>query len=1074
MSLNFIEPEESSAQQTIPFSDVLEKFNIPSENKEWLCSLLIKKEIPSEIQSDLEYFLEELVKKSNETGSSSFKALLLFYYWKLFLPYYGMLSLLSDCFDKDKLSRERINIIPELFTQKQIDKPEVFQAYVVNILAGIRDSEEKDNDFKDAYQKKLQEIRASSSFKERAVYYVKLVFQNLPKRTYKEDEKLPTKEEIDSFLDFWEDDFLNIPYSVKLIAELEGMPENELYVRYFYPGKLIPKYNISAFPFIVCGKELYTCVHGILHLFLNKTTPQQFSNDEIAQIKIPRWSENNSIHETFFIFAQQVKNLARSFNIEDISNLILDKIFEGVNAIDIPYIFFEYIEDHVNSAYSPLLKGEYSDVIEPIRTKIEYLDWALTTSTNDPHEIHFQKSRFFLDYIDKLSNSVPKDKLGLFQELFSQRRVNNHYPKIDKFLAIREKTKKDILTSIAREIIQGEWRFPDRQKEADDFVKVIAKGAVKYPVELFLSDEYRQNLLTNYPNDHELAVFNQYYNILLLENTEDALFIAKFWYKRYYKSFFGQSVSLTNHRSDLINEEAFLFKKVFLKFINDEDFICRFLSIPQNSYSTSFFTPYYLARWVLYQSKDEYNSNVFKEASEKLLHRKKIIFPDKIADFIRSYKIPNEAPRNKDDYEAKQFLFYLSAAVSEQYDGILKNFHSAEEQFPLYLIRYNYSHYEIVQQEFLDFLFSLKNPSPNHWDNKELYNLELIQEACKKSVLKKQIVLERASDYVSCYIDKNYEDLSKFSEIKRFIKYFFTETIEMASFFIKFCEQAAQENEDSYTELYIFLKIRDGFLNQIDLILKIHTDINNALITRCSKMLNNFKNNIEPKKNTEDKFTFLKYLNYMNFASNFVYEKTGNIWKALKPLILAFRASKDILLNESLNIISNNDLSYFLLNKIFYFFNIEDQEKLKELRYNMANDFTEYLKPAKNERQLEKYTQTERETEGFDLSYTEPSPYWRYAYVRALGDLGIKTDKRGHYFQKILENVSEKDPSVDVKSAAKKVMEELDAIRKGYSGANHKKCLFEAFWWLKSAHMLSLDGEIDSKKALELRIKEWR
>jgi hypothetical protein len=153
---------------------------------------------------------------------------------------------------------------------------------------------------------------------------------------------------------------------------------------------------------------------------------------------------------------------------------------------------------------------------------------------------------------------------------------------------------------------------------------------------------------------------------------------------------------------------------------------------------------------------------------------------------------------------------------------------------------------------------------------------------------------------------------------------------------------------------------------------------------------------------------------------------------------------------------------------------IEDQEKLKDLRYNMANDFAEYLKPAKNERQTEKYTQTERETEGFDLSYTEPSSYWRYAYVRALGDLAVKTDKRGHYFHKILENVSEEDPSEDVKSAATKVMKELDLIRKGYSGANHKKCLFEAFWWLKQAHVLSLGGEVDSKKALELRIKEWR
>jgi hypothetical protein len=73
-----------------------------------------------------------------------------------------------------------------------------------------------------------------------------------------------------------------------------------------------------------------------------------------------------------------------------------------------------------------------------------------------------------------------------------------------------------------------------------------------------------------------------------------------------------------------------------------------------------------------------------------------------------------------------------------------------------------------------------------------------------------------------------------------------------------------------------------------------------------------------------------------------------------------------------------------------------------------------------------------------------------------------------------LENASEKDPSKDVRAMAKKVMEELDSIRKGYSGANHKKCLFEAFGWLKQAHVISLGGKVDSNKANELRIKEWR
>jgi len=1069
MLMDFIEPD---VQQTVPVSVVLNKSSVSHENKEWVYSLLLKNEIPSELQSDFEYYLEELVKKSGEAGSSSFKAFFLFYYYRLYYPDYGILSLLSDYFDKDKLSLERIKILPELFTQKQNDKPEIFQAYVVNILDGIRNYAKKDTNFSAAYQKKLQEIRASSSFIERIIYYIKLIFQNLLKHTYKECEKLPTQEIFDSLLDFWEEDFLNMPYSIKLVAALEGIPENELYVKYFPPGKLIPKYNILAFPFIVCGKELYTCIHITVELFLSKISvlPFSISTDEIAQIKIPRWNENNYIHEFFLNFAYKLERIT---NNKASSMLILDKIFDGVNAVDIPYIFFEHIENHVNSIYGVLLKSGFSDVIEPIRTVLEYLDRALTEDTNYPHKIYFEKSRLFLDYIDKISHSAPEDKIELFKELCFKRAGGNHHFQTGRYWGLGERTIKDTLDRIAQKIIRGEMIFPERKKEANDlyeeFVDVIAKGAVKYPVELFLSEGQ-----INIPNDYGLFVIKRYFEKLEIKNIKDALFVSEFWFNYFYleQPFFSSVISLSYRYSSRLEEEGpFFYKNVFCKFIDNEDFICRFLSIPQNSSSASSLAVYCLACWVLYQfNKNESMSDVFMKAS-MLLNDEKITFHDKIAEFIMSYKIPDRLLGNGYGNEARRFLFYLTAALGgEQYQNILKEFYCAEEHFPLYYIRYKYSHENFIPEEFLDFLFSLENQSLRGNKN-EIYNLELIQEACKKGVLKKRIVLEKVSDYIK----KNRKILFISSEIKKFITFFFIETEgsetyeEQTFFFTLFCDRAVQENEDSFTELYLFFRIFRDF--HIDTILEKHTDINNLLVTRCCKILNNFRRNIEQKEFPDDKYNYLN--DYIFPASNFVWERTGNIWKALKPLILAFRASKDILLNESLCNIPNN-ISISLLNMITSFFRIEDDEKLKELRYDMANDFAEYLKPAKNERQAEKYTKKERETEGFALSYTEPSPYWRYAYVRALGDLSIKTDKRGHYFQKILENVSEKDPSEDVKSAAKKVMEELDSIRKGYSGANHKKCLFEAFWWLKNAHMLSLGGKVDSKKALEQRNKEWR
>jgi hypothetical protein len=99
-----------------------------------------------------------------------------------------------------------------------------------------------------------------------------------------------------------------------------------------------------------------------------------------------------------------------------------------------------------------------------------------------------------------------------------------------------------------------------------------------------------------------------------------------------------------------------------------------------------------------------------------------------------------------------------------------------------------------------------------------------------------------------------------------------------------------------------------------------------------------------------------------------------------------------------------------------------------------------------------------------------------------MGDLSVRNDKRGHPFYAILTKIfqgdpeikAEKDSSERVRKAAEKVSKKLNEIRRGYSGNNHKKCLFEAFWWLRQAHMLSLGVKIEEKEAKDLRIKEWR
>jgi hypothetical protein len=1046
MTNDFIEPDA----KTVPAVTVLEKLPISSENKEWLKSLFSEEAAVQPI--NFEHNFQEVIKKIDELklDPSAFKPLFLFDFGSLYFDnnkrgYIGIITWYSDCFDESRLSIERINILPDLFTKREDGKPAVFKSYVARILYYIKYCERKDKSFSEAYQQKLREIRSASSFEERAVYYLQLVFQKLPERTYEANEEPLTPEEVDSFLDFSEKDFFKTAtHSVQLVAELEEMPT---YITYLVLGKIIQRFHIRAFPFILYGKEVYT------RIFKTFSPEKEGSADDIAQLDIPRWNEKNYIHEVFFWLALTLNEVSN-----DMSISILNRIFKGVNIRDIIRIFSTYIKNDYSSIYGALLKEENFEHINPVRKKLEYLDWALTTDTKDPHKMDIDKCHLFLEYLKSLSLSAPENKIALIP-------------------FIRDKSIKDVLDFAARERVCGKWTFSKRKNITDglyeEFVDIIDEEAAVYPAELFSSiEDYRKIILSVEYEKEKLAIFKRLCKTLARKSPENALSVAKLWFSEFHNHLI--SYSTTDAISNFAENEKFFYTKVFRCFIDDENFSCCFLSIPQEvsqgrrlSQAGQFWFIYYLACWIGHNNTQM--TNVFDAASQEL-ENKRVIFSDKMSRFILSNQIFEEFSNvriysshslnlNNLNKDAKFFLRNLFAVFGIVPCGsILKNPHEAEEHFPLYLIGYRYSHDDFVPQEFLDFLFNLENPCYIKSEY-EFYTLEIIREACKKNVLSKQMVIER----VTKYIGEHRNTLIESDKLKGLISYFFVET---KAIFIQFCERAAQENEDSYMELSMFLKLRSYFRYEVDSMLEKYKEDANTLIIRCSKMLNVLKKFVERNEFPVDENMF--YYDYVFPASDFIWEKTENIWKALKPLLLAFRASKKKLLTKSLS--GNSPL----FEMITSFFVMEDKEKLKELRYDMTNDIAEYLKPAKKERQKENYTEEEIKKPGFDLSYTEPSSFWRYAYIRALGDLGVKTDKRGHFFRKMLIEVSEKDPSEQVREAAKKVLKELNAIRKGHSGNNHKKCLFEAFWWLRQAHMLSLGEEVDRKRANDLRIKEWR
>jgi hypothetical protein len=192
------------------------------------------------------------------------------------------------------------------------------------------------------------------------------------------------------------------------------------------------------------------------------------------------------------------------------------------------------------------------------------------------------------------------------------------------------------------------------------------------------------------------------------------------------------------------------------------------------------------------------------------------------------------------------------------------------------------------------------------------------------------------------------------------------------------------------------------------------------------------------------------------------------LWKGLNPLMRAFRNSKTPVVNSDLT------PKHALVHEIMRFFKRRDQDALKQLRIEMAHDFIRYLKAdAKEKRNPEDYTVVEREETGFDETYNEPSPLFRYAYVRALADLEVKRE-RGHFYKKALEEYQKDDPSPDVQDQLKKTIKRLDFLRDSIPSNHHTQRLYEAFWWLRQAHLLSLDQPVSEEESRKVRIREWR
>ena len=102
-----------------------------------------------------------------------------------------------------------------------------------------------------------------------------------------------------------------------------------------------------------------------------------------------------------------------------------------------------------------------------------------------------------------------------------------------------------------------------------------------------------------------------------------------------------------------------------------------------------------------------------------------------------------------------------------------------------------------------------------------------------------------------------------------------------------------------------------------------------------------------------------------------------------------------------------------------------------------------------------------------------PRPAWRQCYVQALAALRVNPGGRAH---RTLFWLLNNDPDDTVKELAKKAhkrVRHLDRSKPNLDeGASPRRPLFEAFWWLRQAHLITLGVEIDQAGAMRTRRRE--
>lgn len=200
-------------------------------------------------------------------------------------------------------------------------------------------------------------------------------------------------------------------------------------------------------------------------------------------------------------------------------------------------------------------------------------------------------------------------------------------------------------------------------------------------------------------------------------------------------------------------------------------------------------------------------------------------------------------------------------------------------------------------------------------------------------------------------------------------------------------------------------------------------------------------------------------------------------WKRLKPLLLAFTEITEQAVARDLRTWREHDSTdnpppiYSRvpnwIEVAMYPQNLKSELKKDSYLQNLREEFAKFC--------LERLrTKIKNKDSGYtDEDFVEPRPAWRRCYVQALAALRVNPGGRAH---RTLFWLLNNDPDETVREFAKKAhkrVRHLDRNKPNLDeGASPRRPLFEAFWWLRQAHLITLGIEIDQAGAMRTRRKE--